>query len=147
MASFDRPNLVIFDEAEVNYNDARFLGIIVLMKSQYPYAYNEIDHTKIHAAVQRQTGVELPLDHIYRYLCDYVVVTGSHQITNKILSKSALEIEEHHLAILPLTPGYGSTEVAIDLTMPIFEIQSTAPQITKNYQALKIVVTGVPPVF
>jgi hypothetical protein len=78
--SFNHRNLMNFDEAEVNYNDAPVEGFTVLLKSQSPHTYNEINRTKIHVAVERHTGVVLPIDNIYRYLYGYVVVTNGNQL-------------------------------------------------------------------
>lgn len=147
MVSFHYRNLMMFDESEVNYNDASLVGHAVLLKNHSPYAYTEIDRLKIQSAIERQADVVLPLEQICQYLCDYVVITGSFEATIQILSKTALKIEDYHLAMMPLTPLYGSCEVSIDPTLPNQEIQSVAPQITKNYQQLKIFVTGLPPVF
>ncbi|CAL4993607.1 unnamed protein product [Urochloa decumbens] len=150
MAHFHRPNIVIFDETEVNYNNAPGQGLIVLVMPQSPHAHIDISHVQIQSALKQQTGVYVPPRNILRYLSDYVVATGSFEKANKILVNVALQIGEHHLAILPLTPGYGSIEVSIDARIPNSALQPTVPQDTGNYQPsepLKLIVTGVPLVF
>jgi hypothetical protein len=95
---------IIVDEDEINYNEARVLGVSVLMKSPSLHTENEITRTKVQEALHRKMGVVIQPDHIYRYLCDYLVVTLSFVMTSTILASNTLEV---------LTPGYGSIDVVL----------------------------------
>ncbi|CAL4993608.1 unnamed protein product [Urochloa decumbens] len=55
MAHFHRPNIVIFDETEVNYNNAPGQGLIVLVMPQSPHAHIDISHVQIQSALKQQT--------------------------------------------------------------------------------------------
>ncbi|CAL4993379.1 unnamed protein product [Urochloa decumbens] len=150
MATFYRKNLVIFEDTEVNYNDAATTGLIVLVRPRSPQVLMDITHGQIMEALQQQAAVNVPIRQISRYLCDYVVGTTNFRDTSKILRNGILEVGQHRLAILPLMPGYGSSEVHIDATFPSYRLEQETQEEMPAYQppeALKLIVTGVPPVF
>ncbi|TVU25761.1 hypothetical protein EJB05_28269, partial [Eragrostis curvula] len=144
-ASFHYPHLVIFDEHEIDYVEAKILGLVVVLKTHSPFL---IDNQLIQSALHEQTGVLLPLNHISQYLCDYVLITGDPKLITRILRHPFLKLDQRYLSMLPLTLNYGSIEVEINDTVPRSQTQSySGPQNVENRQSLLLVVAGLPPVF
>jgi hypothetical protein len=87
------------------------------LKNDSPHSHSGLNRHKVRTTLQEQTSVELPIQNLNRFLCNYMVLTVSFVLTNHILCTKTLEIGDRSIVLLPMTPGYGSVKVTIDNTI------------------------------
>ena len=147
MGSFNRKNLVILDENEIQYADAPYTGFLILLKTVSARAQVAIEHKMLLQAIEEQTGVSIYEKNISKYGADFMVITESVEETQKIVKFEFIRVLGYILPILPYSPGYGSIEVSLHAKIPNKKIESPPIVAHGPSEPLKLYVFGIPPLF
>ena len=157
MAHFHSPTLLMLDESEVNFDDGPGEGILLVLKTQTTGANIEITLDQLRAAIEEQTGVVVESRGVARWLNDFVVIAQSYEESTTIMDNKYIEVGDEMLPIMPLSNDYGSMTIYIDEEMPQkshvpFSVHNSATPtqlelLAQTEESLKLIVTGLPPVF
>ena len=151
MAHVNYEHLTIFEEQEFNLHAQVFAGLLIVTKfPPCPYIQVEVPRSvnrcELLRVLKENTGIELPLQNVFRLFGDYVLLTQTFKEATRIMSFPYIQVDNHVLAILGWTPDYGSTTLFLDESIPLeHQIQGRQQQPQRNNVPLSLLISGMPP--